>query len=76
MPKGSIKILISSRNQQSLHLPASPTPSIFSNALSLMLGASKCNVQMLKDMEVTPKMYCAPPTGNLQVQEDKGKFIH
>lgn len=41
-----------------------------------MLGVSKCNVQVLKDMEVTPKMYCPPSNGNLQVQEDKGKFMH
>lgn len=76
MPKESIKIPIPPRNEKNLQLLASPTPRISSNGLSLMLGVSKCSVQMLKDMEVITKMYCSPPTSNLQVQEDKGKFMY
>lgn len=33
-----------------------PIPGVSSCGLSAMLGANKCNVQMLKDTEVTPRL--------------------
>lgn len=76
MPKKSTKIPVPPRNQQNLQLTASQLLVFAPMAFPLTLGVSKCDVQMVKDMEVTPNTYCPPPTGNLQVQEDKGKFMH